>query len=290
MSSINKSDSIMLNSDEYKIFILSVSSKSINTQKSYNVQYKKLYNLVVTPEIHSNSEKTIIAIANSQPNANSQQAIINMGVLVRRLYDLPVDKLLKFRDSNKIKLQEHVKESNKYLTNLPTLKELHYFRDHLYNTKEYLDYAINYLLLEFNVRNADLAIEIVTKKRDASNKMINYLWVSPKKIVYIRNNYKTVASYGVKEHVIMDKKFTLAIKFLLKCQIKNESNKLCFFPNMEQAGYVVKKASYQQLGSSTYFKIAVDTHRNDLQKIKQMGINRGTATDTIADNYDINNL
>tara|TARA_R110001632_G_C11137873_1_gene395707 strand:- start:401 stop:652 length:252 start_codon:yes stop_codon:yes gene_type:complete len=81
-----------------------------------------------------------------------------------------------------------------------------------------------------------------------------------------------------------------AIKYLLKCQKQKNTDKMCFFPSTEQAGYVVKKASYQQLGSGTYFKIAVDTHRNDLQKIKQMGLNRGTATDTIAENYDINNL
>ena len=285
-----KSEAIMLESVEYKKFMLSVSARSLNTIKSYKTQYKKLYNLVVTPEIHSNSEKTLIAIAEDQPNANSQQAIINTSLLVRRLYELPVERLLKFRDRNKVKLQDHVKEANKYLSNLPTLKDLQEFTDHLYDTKEYLDFAINFLLLEYNVRNADLAIELVTKKGNASDKTKNYLWVSPKKIVYIRNNYKTSDTYGKKEHVITDKKFTTAIKFLLKCQTKKESNKMCYFPSMEQAGYVVQKATYQQLGSGTYFKIAVDANRNNLQKIKQMGLNRGTATDTIADNYEIKNL
>tara|TARA_R110002167_G_scaffold213246_1_gene417904 strand:- start:717 stop:1568 length:852 start_codon:yes stop_codon:yes gene_type:complete len=275
---------------EYKLFIDSMASKSANTQRSYKTQYKKLSGLMVTDGVHQNSEKTLIGLANDQSNANSQQALLNIGILIRKLYELPVDKMLKFRDRNKVKLQENVKESNKYLSNLPTLKDLEEFTDHLYDNKEYLDYAINFLLLEYNVRNADLALEIVTKKRDANDKTKNYLWITPKKVTFIRNNYKTSDTYGTKTHIITDKKFMFAIKYLLKCQSKKDTNKMCFFPSVEQAGYVVKKASYQQLGSGTYFKIAVDTHRNDLQKIRQMGLNRGTATDTIADNYDINNL
>tara|TARA_R110001606_G_scaffold47874_2_gene121790 strand:- start:472 stop:1323 length:852 start_codon:yes stop_codon:yes gene_type:complete len=275
---------------EIKLFTDSIASKSANTQRAYKTQYKKLSGLMVTDAVHQNSEKTLIGLANDQTNANSQQALLNIGILIRKLYDLPVDKMIKFRDRNKVKLQEHVKESNQYLSNLPTLKDLEEFTDHLYDNKEYLDYAINFLLLEYNVRNADLALEIVTVKRDANDKTKNYLWITPKKVTFIRNNYKTSDTYGKKEHIITDKKFMFAIKYLLKCQKQKNTDKMCFFPSTEQAGYVVKKASYQQLGSGTYFKIAVDTHRNDLQKIKQMGLNRGTATDTIAENYDINNL
>ena len=275
---------------EIALFTNSMSSKSVNTQRAYKTQYNKLAKLIVTDAVHQNSEKTLIGLANDQSNANSQQALLNIGILIRKLYDLPVDKMIKFRDRNKVKLQEHVKEANQYLSNLPTLKDLEDFTDHLYDNKEYLDYAINFLLLEYNVRNADLALEIVTKKRDASDNTKNYLWLAPKKIVYVRNNYKTSDTYGKKEHIITDKKFMTAIKYLLKCQNKKDTNKMCFFPSVEQAGYVVKKASYQQLGSGTYFKIAVDTHRNDLQKIKEMGVNRGTATDTVIDSYNIDNL
>ena len=275
---------------EIALFTNSMSSKSVNTQRAYKTQYNKLAKLIVTDAVHQNSEKTLIGLANDQSNANSIQALLNIGILIRKLYELPVDKMIKFRDRNKTQIQASVKESNKYLSNLPTLKDLEEFTEHLYDNKEYLDYAINFLLLEYNVRNADLALEIVTKKRDANDKTKNYLWITPKKVTYIRNNFKTSDTYGTKIHTITDKKFMTAIKYLLKCQNKKDTNKMCFFPSVEQAGYVVKKASYQQLGSGTYFKIAVDTHRNDLQKIKQMGMNRGTATDTIADNYDINNL
>ena len=159
---------------EYKLFIDSMASKSANTQRSYKTQYKKLSGLMVTDGVHQNSEKTLIGLANDQSNANSQQALLNIGILIRKLYELPVDKMLKFRDRNKVKLQENVKESNKYLSNLPTLKDLEEFTDHLYANKEYLDYAINFLLLEYNVRNADLALEIVTTKRDANDKNKNY--------------------------------------------------------------------------------------------------------------------
>jgi hypothetical protein len=275
---------------EIKKFTASIASKSANTQRAYKTQYNKLAKLIATDAIHQNSEKTLIGLVNEQSNSNSQQALLNIGILIRKLYELPVDKMLKFRDRNKVKIQEHVKETNKYLSNLPTLKDLEDFTEHLYDSKEYLDYAINFLLLEYNVRNADLALEIVTKKRDMNDNTKNYLWIAPKKITYLRNNYKTSDTYKSKSHVITNNKFILAIKYLLKCQKQKSNNKICFFPSVEQAGYVVKKASYQQLGSGTYFKIAVDTYRNDLQKIKQMGINRGTATDTIAENYDINNL
>ena len=277
-------------SAEIELFLESVKSKSVNTIKSYKSQYNKLLKLVVTDAVHQNSQKTLMKLASEQVNSNSIQAMLNIGILIRRLYDLPVENMLAFRESNKKQLIADVKVSNQYLSALPTLKELQDFTQHLYDSKEYLDYAINWLLLEYNVRNADLAIELITRRRDANEPAKNYLWVSPKKITYIRNAYKTSDTYGTKEHIITDKNFMLAIKYLLKCQNKKDTNKTCFFPTTEQAGYVVMKATYQKLGSSVYFKIAVDTHRDNLQKIKEMGINRGTATDTIIESYDLENL
>jgi hypothetical protein len=223
---------------EIALFTNSMSSKSVNTQRAYKTQYNKLAKLIVTDAVHQNSEKTLIGLANDQSNANSIQALLNIGILIRKLYELPVDKMIKFRDRNKTQIQASVKESNKYLSNLPTLKDLEEFTEHLYDNKEYLDYAINFLLLEYNVRNADLALEIVTKKRDANDKTKNYLWITPKKVTYIRNNFKTSDTYGTKIHTITDKKFMTAIKYLLKCQNKKDTNKMCFFPSVEQAGYV----------------------------------------------------
>ena len=69
----------------------------------------------------------------------------------------------------------------------------------LYTNREYLKYILNYLCYYFGVRNEDLRLNIGQQKD-------NFL-MKTKGIIYVRQNYKTVATYGIKRHIITDKKF-----------------------------------------------------------------------------------
>ena len=60
-------------------------------------------------------------------------------------------------------------------------------------------------------------------------------------------------------------------------------------PNENQIGYYIKKATLKNIGETAYMKIIVNHFKSDLQKIKQIGESRGTATDTIIESYDLDN-
>lgn len=273
--------------DEVDVFMTSIDGKKPATQKTYRTQYNKLRN-ALGKDIAESSQNKILDIANDQEKANSRQAMINIGILVRRLYKLAVDKLEKARDDTKEAIKEEVKEKNTELQKeLPTLNDLEEYTEYLFNNNKWTDYIINYLLINYQTRNKDLHFEIINLKRDAKDPEMNYMWLDRNRAVYIRNNYKTSGTYGKKIDIITDKNFLLALKRVKGCQ---KSGLSCgtFIPNENQIGYYVKKATYNQIGEGAYFKILTNAFKGDLQKLKEMGDSRGTDLNTIASNYDIN--
>ena len=271
----------------------SISDKSDNTKRSYKTQYKKLANILEArdmPEsIHLNSQSKLIEIAREQDKSNSQQAIINIAVLVRRLYNLNVDELIKYRESNKSKIHEEVKVKNSQIIDtLPSLSDIEDYTQHLYDTHKWTDYIINWLLINIQVRNLDLNFKIILRKKDAVDKTKNYIWLTAKKCVYIRNNYKTAGTYKQKINTIFDIEFRHAVKRVVQCQKYGEECGV-FLPNEDQIGYYIKKATYQGIGEGAYLKIIIDANRGNLQKLKEISDNRGTSIKTLIENYDLQN-
>ena len=271
------------NYPELDVFMASIDGKSKATIKSYSTQYRKLKALLKNKDISESSQDSIIKVAQLQKKANSKQALINIGILVRRLYQLNVKTLVDERDRTKNEIVGQVKEKNAEIKDdLPSLDELEEYTDYLYENKKWFEYIINYLLINYQTRNKDLDFTIVGLKRDTKDKEKNFMWLERGKVTFIRNNYKTSNKYGTKTDVISDEKFLTAMK-RMKTKIGTNS----FIPNPDDPSYYVKKSTYKQIGEGAYFKILVDSNRGDLQKLKSMGNSRGTALNTIATNYDI---
>ena len=280
-------------SAELEKLINSVYDKSENTKRAYKVQYNKfskmLDELDMPKQIHLNSQKKLLELALEQDKPNSQQALINIAVLVRRLYSLNVDELIANREKNKVKIQERVKEVNKQLTNdLPSYEELLEYMDHLWATDKWESYIINWLLLNLQVRNKDLDFKVILRKKDATDPEKNYMWLAAKKCVFIRNVYKTAKFYDRKTNIIVDKSFHTAIKNFAKHRKKEQQN-MSLITNEEQLGYIVKKATFKEIGEGNYVKIVIDHFRGDLQMLKQISENRGTSVDTLLKYYDLQN-
>tara|TARA_R110000868_G_scaffold172130_4_gene407963 strand:- start:517 stop:1329 length:813 start_codon:yes stop_codon:yes gene_type:complete len=268
---------------ELEQFIASIEGKSQNTIKSYKSQYNKLYKLL-GKDIKETSEVKLLQTIDTIDNVNSKQALINIAIQIRRLNKLSVLKLEAERDKNKYQLIDAVKDTNRKLQNsLPAYQELVGYMEALYESKSWTDYIINYLLINYQVRNLDLLFNIVKLKRDTADTTKNYIWLSPNKAVYIRNVYKTAEKYGQKIVTIVDPKFITAIKRVLETSA-------VFIPNPDQLGYYVQKATYKQIGESKIMKIVVNHFRHDLNKIKEISDNRGTSIDTILGSYDIDNI
>ena len=280
---------------EFKEFI---KDKSANTIKSYIQQYNKLKKIVdkemeQSIDIQNISERNILEFVSQESNLNSQQALINIAIMIRKMQKppQPTTKLMKQRDENKEKLKGFVKEKNEKLksSGLPTYKDLLDYLAFLYESERWTDFIINYLLIYFHTRNEDVNFELVPFKRDIkANPDINYLWYSKraKKATLYRRNYKTAGKYGIKIDTITDSKFLNAIKQIFECRKKGEDCGV-FIPNKENVGYYVKRATLDNLGENIYNKIIISHFKNDLNKLKEISESRGTSIDTLHENYNI---
>jgi len=264
---------------EFDLLQEDIKEKSKHTIKAYKSAYRKLQSLL-KKDIYPADQKTIINLIENEKNKNSQQALLNIAILVKRLYKRKTNLLEEQREVNKKNIIDTVKKTNDKIV-LPSLNDIEEYIDYLYENSQWADYIINYLLINFQVRNEDINFEIISKKGLATDKNKNYMWLSPKgKIVYIRNRYKTNQTYGKKEHEIKDKEFLVALR-----RIKARGDIL--IPNDNQVGYYVMKATYKNIGEGNYFKILVNAYKSNLQKLKEMAENRGSSLNVIATNYDI---
>ena len=282
---------------EYDKFMNSIKEKSDATKKQYRIQYNKLFQLTNKP-IAESSEKKIIEILDSMGNKNNSQALLNIALLVRKMEGLSVDQLLARRKKDKDKLIQDVKQKNVELReNLPSYNDIVEYMDYLYEKGEWTDFIINYLLINLQVRNQDLDFEIVSRKRDTSDKDKNYMWLQTTKgkATFIRNVYKTAVihapdgephGYGQKVNNITDERFITALRRVSSFQ-KADSDKGTFIPNKSAIAYYIQKSTYKQLGEGKYFKIIVNHFRNDVDKLKEISENRGTDLKTIHAFYDI---
>ena len=279
---------------QFKEFI---KDKSTNTIKSYIQQYNKLKKIVdkemeQSVDITNISEKNILEFVSDENNLNSQQALLNVAIMIRKMNKQPTSKLEKKRDENKEKLKGFVKEKNQKLKDdgLPSYQDLLDYLEFLYDSKRWTDFIINYLLIYYHTRNEDVNFELVPFKRDIkANPDLNYLWYSKraKKATLYRRNYKTAGKYGMKTDVITDSKFLNAIKQIFECRKKGEEGCDVFIPNKDNVGYFVKKATLNNLGENIYNKIIINHFRNNLDKLKEISNSRGTSLDTLHENYDI---
>jgi hypothetical protein len=275
------------------------SDKSKITQNVYSSNYKKLRDLLDDEDIINVSQSKIIkSLEDNIDNINSQQALLNVAFLVRKKNGLAINELEEFRKKNSATIKHKIYESNTNLVDkLPSYDTIVHFVDSLLKTEKYVAYVLNYLLLYYQVRNADLIFDFVLLKKDTKDKSKNYLWFSSKSktVHYIRNVYKTakivkpdgtIGGYGQKIIKITDPKFINVMKILVNYQ-KKENKPVIFIPNIENIPYYLKKMTFDNLGETLYFKIVVNHFRTDANMLKQISYNRGTDINTILESYDI---
>jgi len=275
---------------EFDQLLKSVADRSVATQKSYTTQYKKLRKLLEN-DVADTSQKTILKIINEEiNNLNGKQALINIAILTRRLKKLNVKELEAEREKNKGGISSFNKEKNQTLKEeLPSYEDLVDYMQMLYEKSKWTDYIINYLLINFNVRNKDLLFDIVRRKHlTKSDKTKNYIWLADAKVEYIRNDYKTAEQYGQKVNVIRDKKFMTAVRSVFACQKYNEDCGV-FIPNEESLGYYIRRATLGSIGEAKYNKIIINHYRNDIDELQRIAKDRGTSLTTLLAYYDIQN-
>jgi len=158
------------------------------------------------------------------------------------------------------------------------------------------EYIIYYLLIQYNVRNADLIMEYTDDKRLINSVLSgkekkNIIYINNGIINYIRTDYKTSKKYGIQQHQTKDEDL---IKYLQEQPINKG-----LFKNTKNAPYKISEISNYiksisnrlskgaNLTQQIIYKIIVEyfESENDYKRLKQITKNRGHSMDVQSKNY-----
>jgi hypothetical protein len=265
---------------ELQVLNEKIQGLSKNTISSYLRSYSQL-RAALDKEVHLSSQKLIMETAQQlSNNLNTQAALINIGIIMRKLYALEVKELEMKRKQNKKGITQYTQEQNEKIgSTLPTLAEFDAHIDLLYSQNRFPEFLVNFLIRHLQVRNQDLVFELATKKADVKSGGKNYMHLGRGKALYYRRDYKTSKTYGEKIDEIKDKRFLTALR---KASFPIISNPL-------QVGYYVKQMSFNQLGEGALVKIVVNHVREqgDFHALNEISKNRGTDVCTITTAYNV---
>jgi len=270
---------------EFERFSASYAEKSKNTIKTYNNAYKKLHDELEQKDINTCTSTEIFKALDKFESANTKQSLLNIAIGVWKVYGLDTDDLVAYREDLSKSIKQSVKSKNKALQeHLPSYGELVKHTNACFDSGKFVEYIVNFLILNFQVRNQDLNFKIISQLINATDPELNYMVPMKSKVYYVRNKYKTSNTYGPKQDIITDPDFITAIK---RIQALNKDGHNVIIPNENTIAYRVQSLTYQNLGEGAMFKIIVNHFRDDIDELKKISANRGTDISTILASYDI---
>ena len=255
------------------------------TKKSYESVYNRLVESGdFSYSLHETAQDKIIKIINGISNKPSTRLnMLNVAIVMKQAHDRSVVLLLEQREKYVLEQKREREQSNKELTiELPTLAELKEYLHTLFLEQKWLEFVVNFLLINLNVRNSDLFLNIADNGRNLPTDN-NYLVIRSKDIQYIRNVYKTVETYNTKKNSITDKQFIHAVKQLgIRPLIVDKSGEKI---PLASIGVYVKRLSYQQRGEIQIFKAVLNN--GTINKLKKATKARGTNLETAIEHYHV---
>jgi len=186
----------------------------------------------------------------------------------KELSKTEISELLKKTNNDAFEIQ---KKNNDELE-LPDIKNVKSLMNLYYKQGMYKQYVVMYLLLHLNTRNLDLVAK-VTHNLDDVNNDDNWLYVRKSDVVMYRNTYKTKSKFGLKKNIIKSKPFHHAVS-QLKHVLQPQEN--LYRSVMKITG---------QINESMMMKLSL-CNNNTARGIKKLSKNRGTAVETLVNNYD----
>jgi hypothetical protein len=220
---------------------------------------------------------------NMEVSANTRAMYLNVYFLCKKLMGADEEELEEIKDYRNdllADIQLNLEEVNNNL-DLPDIVELVNHMVSAMNNKEYKKYIINYLLLNYHVRNLDLDVHLTADDTDLQpDKNYLLLRTNPRHVVYIRNVYKTAKKYGTKTHIIDDLNFYTAVRDLYDKDIKK-----LLLPSMH---FDIMKNTFNRIGEGNYLKCVINSIREtgDLNLLKTISINRGSSYSVLLNSYN----
>lgn len=216
-------------------------------------------------------------------------SLLSVAIVLKEAFGLDVTELKEAVTRTRKELSTYTAEvtNPKLQESLPSLDELKAFTEKYYEKGKWRPYLMNWLMINYGVRNKDLNIEFGnTKTVIEPNK--NYLIYTSKGVKYIRGDYKTHGIYGDKAVIITDKNVMKAVKQIMgtegddKFLLSVGANKQVADSSM---GKYIARYTLNEMGQGRIFKVLLNAQPKKLEKL---AASRGTAVSTVLNFYDIN--
>tara|TARA_R110002153_G_scaffold179870_3_gene333320 strand:+ start:2306 stop:3571 length:1266 start_codon:yes stop_codon:yes gene_type:complete len=261
------------------------------TKLTYHYDYERLKTLLNTKGHISNLSQSKILTAIKKSD-KATRPLINIAIVLFKFKNKPHKMLINYREEiftqqdgqQKTKNQQLIKDANmSYDELIATL-----------NKSNGDDYLLFYLLINYNLRNMDLIIRLVTSASQLEDKdKINYIVYQKDKSTLVINNYKTSDTYGAKSFVIKDKKFLdiLAYKTMNKDKYLFNNRKAKPYRANEMSNHIKTRFKHylpqSKVTQAIIFKIIHNKNEsnNDYSALKKMSKNRGQLIDTADKQY-----
>ena len=283
--------------------IISKKTLAKNTMRTYRTSYKKLLEILATDKVADIEQSEIIELVGDEENYGSQNLLLTIAMMIKGDNDMNFSKINKHREivrdemkKNKWKVKDEKKDE------LPTVASLQKHLNLMYATDNYRAYIINFILINFNTRNLDLDLIVtdsISEYRQVGAKGDENAILAGKNSTtyYHRNNYKTARTYGAKTNKISNVKFSRALRAYIQQQkqINDGHAYLLALENgdriaRDSISHYITKYTYDGLTESDYNKIIVTEKiksMDDYSKLKKISSNRGTAVETLIEEYNL---
>ena len=274
---------------ELENYVAFLEGKAKNTIRTYFSNYMRIHKHF-DKDISDIPNEDLIQYISAQDSSNTKNGFITVAIQVKRLFDKDVTDLTDYRETLKVRIVSEIKKKNIVLQEiLPSYADIVEYTERLFDTGDHIGFVINFLLLNYNVRNLDLDFKITTKLNEATDEKTNYIVILPNKMMYIRNRYKTKETYGSKTHKITDDKFIFAIKKIYQMIKKSDDGEYInpIIPNPGTLSYRIQSATYKSIGEGAYAKICINHFRDDIDALQRISENRGTSLATLLTDYNI---
>tara|TARA_R100000541_G_C1891430_1_gene83566 strand:- start:416 stop:1300 length:885 start_codon:yes stop_codon:yes gene_type:complete len=280
--------------EEWSKYYSGSAFKSKYTITAYKNAHRRLTDYLGVA-IKDASQKDIIdAINEIANNPNTKSSLLNCGIVFYNLAEQDNKTLLSFKTGLAKDILTHREARAVILkASLPSKEELDTRLKNLYTTERWADFIILWLMINYNTRNSDVAVEIVSSiHATKKNKKANYLVRRKEDFVYIRNSYKTVRTYGQKKHyfksIIMDRAvryFTAEMPPNLPLHLIHSKGE----PINDLSITNKIKAISGGLTESDINKIQVSAIEDvaDYRSLKTMADRRGSDCDTLITHYNL---
>lgn len=290
--------------DEMERILAKKPNLSANSVKTYTQAYKKLVNVLATHNVADLDNEEIIAELDTLENYGTINLLLTIVMMIKYDNDKEIDDIKKHRDVIREEMREsRWKRKEQKKDTLPSVNTLTKYLNRLYSKNEYQSFIINYLLINYNVRNLDIDL-IVTDDMKTYHNLgkqgdENVLFVGKNNSVYFyRNNYKTSKTYGPKAIRLSSVKLANSIRGYIAEQraIKEGVVYLLALQDGARSGRdslsnYITKHTYEGLTESDYNKIIVTEKVKtieDYPTLEKISFNRGTAIQTLIEEYSLN--